>query len=225
MLIALSADDDDIHRHELFVHLWKNRTNYSGLINDPLVAFAQERLSFEDSKASKYHWDFKVSPQEVFEYITQVVCWMRLCMLEDVGDGFSGVDYWTKKILIWDVLPENWGGEATLGFPGSGQRMYDLFSMKYGADPESEEYKAAYDLTWRLLTKSCMQKITHGKHLTNSIHLGVLWDENEGKDCEPGTFAELLRYGTVQFEQTREEMEYAKAPRPPKTMKKGLLEP
>ena len=145
-------------------------------------------------------------------------------MLEN-DDGFSGVDYWMNNILIWDVLPENWGGEATLGFPGSGEKMFRLFSVKRDADPNSEEYKEAYKLVWRLLTKSSLQKITHGKNLTNDIHLGVFWDENKGKDVGPGTFAELLRYGTVHFEQTRTEITYIEAPRPQKTLKKGLLEP
>ena len=222
--VASRKGDPFIKRwHDLFVHLWKDRTNREGLIQNPLVAFAQE-LSFDDSRASNYHWDFKVDAQTVFEYITQVVCWMRVCMLEESGDGFSGVDYWENNVLIWDVLPENWGGEATLGFAGSGEKMFQLFSLKRDADPNSEEYKEAYNLVWRLLTKSSLQKITHGKSLTNSIHLGVFWDENKGKDAEPGTFGELLRYGTVHFEQTRPEITYVKAPRPPKTMKKALLE-
>lgn len=146
-------------------------------------------------------------------------------MLEDAGDGFSGVDYWTNNVLIWDVLPESWGGEETVGFKGSGQKMYDLLSVRRDADPNSEEYKEAYRLVWRLLTKSTMQKITHGKGLTDSVHLGVLWDENEGKDCEPGTFAELLRFGAVHFEQTRPEITYVKAPRPDPTFQKGVFEP
>ena len=72
-----------------------------------------------------------------------------------------------------------------------------------------------------------MQKITHGKHLTKSPALGILWDrqENEGKDVAPGTFAELLRYGSVHFEQEREEIEYVKARKPEHRIKKGLLEP
>ena len=80
-------------------------------------------------------------------------------------------------------------------------------------------------LSRRLLTRSAMQKVVHGKNLTSSINLGVLWDENPGRDCEPGTFAELLRYGTVHFEQTRKTIEYVQAPAPPTTLKKGLLEP
>jgi hypothetical protein len=181
-------------------------------------------MSFDDSRASNYHWDFKVPFQTVAEYITQVVCWMRVCMLEN-DDGFSGVDYWTNNVLIWDVLPENWGGEATLGFPGSGEKMFKIFSTKRDIDPNSSEYKEASNLVWRLLAKSSLQKITHGKGLTNSIHLGVFWDENKGADAKPGTFGELLRYGTVHFQQTRPQISYMEAPRPKETLKKGLLEP
>ncbi|KAK3724774.1 hypothetical protein LTR37_000822 [Vermiconidia calcicola] len=214
------------HWHDLFTYLWKDRTNYEGLIQSPLLAFAQE-LTLDDSRASKFHWEFSVSDQTVFEYVTQVVCWMRICMLEDPGDGrsdaFNGAEYWQKHVLIWDVLPENWGAEETLGFVG--QKVYERLSEKRDADPETEEYKEAYNLTWRLLTKSSMQKITHGKNLTASVHLGTLWDENPGKDCEPGTFAGLLRHGTVHFEQTRPEVAYVEAPKPPETLKKGVFEP
>jgi hypothetical protein len=57
--------------------------------------------------------------------------------------------------------------------------------------------------------------------------LGVIWGkkENEGKDIEPGTFADLLRHGSVHFEQTREEIDYVAGPKPEMVIRKGLLEP
>jgi hypothetical protein len=54
--------------------------------------------------------------------------------------------------------------------------------------------------------------------------VGSLWDENEGTDCLPGTFGELLRYGGVRFRQTREEVVTTEPKRPKVTMRKGLLE-
>ena len=146
-------------------------------------------------------------------------------MLEDPDDGFSGVEYWQNKVLLWDVIPENWAGELTVGFANSGQKMFDALALSRDTDPTSSQYKGAYDLVWRLLTGSSMQKITHGKKLTSSLHLGVLWDERPGKDSEPGTFGELLRHGTVHFKQTRDDIVYVKAPAAPTTVKKGLLEP
>lgn len=223
--VAAGKGDPFIKRwHELFLYLWQGKTNSAGLAANPLVAFSRT-LTFDESRASEFHWDFKVDAQTVMEYITQVVCWMRICMLDkDEGDGFVGQDYWQKRVLIWDVLSESWGGEETVGFKDGGQKMFDLFCVRLDADPESVEYKEAYRLTWRLMCRSTMQKITHGKHLTNDLHLGVLWDEHEGKDCEEGTFGALLRYGCENFRQRREGIEYRDAPAPPSTLDKGFLE-
>lgn len=144
-------------------------------------------------------------------------------MLEDAGDGFSCTEYWQKNVLVFDVLQECWGAEATIGF--NGEKLYRLLSTRIDADPKSEDHQEAKKLVWRLLTKSSLQKITHGKGLTNDKHLGILWDENDGKDIEPGTFAELLRYGPTHFEQTRKDIVRMEAKKPAETMKKGVFEP
>lgn len=98
--------------------------------------------------------------------------------------------------------------EGVVGYKG--QDLFNVFTTRLDADPGSEEYKLAEKTTWRLLSESSLQKITHGKNITYSIHCGALMDlpENEGKDQEPGTFGELLRYGSVHLEQTRESMTY-----------------
>lgn len=211
-------------RHDLFVHLWKDRTNPGGIVGNPLVALGKE-WRYERSRARNFRWDFKVEPSTVAEYIGQVVAWLRVCMLEDPTDGFNGAEYYGNKILLFDSLSENWGAEEEIGF--SGQDLFDLMATRRDADMESKEYRTAYKTIWRLLTHSSMQKITHAKNLTKGFALGILWDmkENEGKDVEPGTFAELLRYGSVHFEQEREAIKYVKAEMPTHRIKKGLLEP
>ncbi|KAJ7887512.1 hypothetical protein B0H14DRAFT_1235306 [Mycena olivaceomarginata] len=226
--VAARKGDPFIKRwHDLFIHLWKNRTNYQGLLDNPLLAFGAEHLSFDQSRASNFTWDFKVDAKTVMEYITQVLCWTRLTMLEDAGDGFSCADYWQNHVLCIDVLQESWGAEAVVGFASGGKGIMDPLSVKLSSDKGSEQYKQAEKLVWRLLTRSSMQKITHGKGLTNTVALGILWDmkENEGKDREPGTFAELMRYGSVHFRQKRERIVTMAAQKPSMTMKKGVLEP
>lgn len=211
-------------RHDLFVHLWKDRTNPGGIIENPLVSFGKE-VKFEDSQARNFHWEFKVEPRTVMEYIGQVLAWLRLCMLEDPTDGFNGAEYYANKVLLFDSLSEDWGAEEAIGF--SGQDLFDVLATRRDVDMESEGYQKAYRTVWRLLTQSSMQKITHGKELTKGLALGVLWDmkENEGKDIAPGTFAELLRYGSVHFEQARDAIKYVEAQKPTYKIKKGLLEP
>ena len=77
---------------------------------------AEQPLDLE--RASRFQWGISKDAAHVDEYVTQVMCWNRICLLEDVGDGFSGVDYWTNKVLLWDGLEETWGAETTLGFKG-----------------------------------------------------------------------------------------------------------
>ena len=220
---SLRTTSDNFPRHDLFVYLWKDRQNHEGLINHPLLAFALT-LTFEASRQANFKWDFKVQPQTVMEYISQVLSWQRLCMLENASDGFNATEYWLHNVLIFDVLEENWAAEATIGF--GGPVLLEALSTKLDAPKDSEQYKTAYRLVWRLLTDSTMQKITHGKNLTLTPAAGVLWEMpgNGDKDHEPGTFAELFRYGTVHFQQTRPSINYLKAEKPPVLLKKGLLE-
>jgi hypothetical protein len=213
-----------LNRHKLFCHLWEGRTNSSGLMKNPLMKIVTEQpLDLE--RAQKFRWGISKDPAVVDEYVTQVMCWNRLCLLEDAGDAFSAVDYWANKVLLWDGLEETWGAETTLGFKGCGQRMFDLFALPVNASTTREKYGDAERLIWRLLSRSSMQKVFRGKTLTSDTELGELWDEDQdGNDCKAGTFAELFRYGCENFRQTRDTIAYVKAPRPNKTYKKGLLE-
>jgi hypothetical protein len=118
------------------------------------------------------------------------------------------VEYWAKTVLLFDVAQEGFGAEQIVGYKG--EDLFKVFTTRRDAAPDSEEFKKAEEATWTLLTKSSWQKITHGKGLTHSLHCGALLDlaENEGVDQDPGTFGELLRYGSVHLEQTRENIAY-----------------
>lgn len=199
-------------------------------MDNPLVAFGLQ-YRFLDSEAAKLDWDFKVPVKTAVEYVTQVVAWSRVCMLEDAGDGFSGADYWRDNVLAFDSRKEDWPAETVLGFAGSGQRLFDILSLPLGdggdGDGDPELRRQAEEVVWRILATGSMQKISHGKGLTHSAQLGTLWDEpgNEGRDRAPGTFAELLRYGSVHFRQKRAGVEALTVEKPMMTFKKGVLEP
>ena len=143
-------------------------------------------------------------------------------MLEGNGttDTFSGSNYWMKHVLKTDVAQENWGAEAVLGFDNFGPRMFHLLQLKVDGNREIKRWKEAYEVVWRVLRKSSVQKVTRGKNLTHSIHLGSLWDESQGTGCLPGTFGELLRYGCVHFRQQRKEVVTIEPKRPKVTMEK-----
>ncbi|KAF5529900.1 capsule polysaccharide biosynthesis [Fusarium mexicanum] len=206
--------------HQLFLHLWNGRTNQQGISDSPLLGFIKD-IRYDD--ATDFHWDWKVPVTQFLEYIAQVLCWQRLCLVRDTGDGFKSSEYWQLNILCIDALNEVWGGEKVLGFDGIGPRMYNLLTVRLDADTDSKDYKDAYKLVWRLLAKSSFQKVTRAKNLTHTPHLGTLWDQNEGQDCVPGSFGELLRYGAVHFRQKRESIEQKDACEPRTLIEKGLL--
>jgi hypothetical protein len=224
--VAARKGDPFIKRwHDLFVHLWANKTNYNGLGANPLLAFAAN-MDFSESEKKGFKWEFVVGPDVVFQYITQCLAWARVSSLEEPGkDGFNGAEYQRDHVLYYYVLPECWPAETNVGF--SGKQMFEAMSTRLDADPASSEYQKAYKFVWQALSSASMQKITHGKNLTKTPALGSIWDlpENEGKDVEPGTFVELLRHGAVNFRQTRDTLVYEQVDKPTMTIKKGLFEP
>lgn len=186
-----------------------------------------QEFSFADAEARGFKWDFQVDELTVLGYTGQVIAWIRCCLLAEPGEGgFDGVDYYANNVLLFDSIRENWAAEQIVGYEGQG--LLDVLKTRLDADPESEAFKTAYKTVWRLLTESSMQKVAHGKRLLKKPALGALLDleENRDADVEPGTFAELLRYGSVHFEQTRTEIAYVDAVRPEERMiiRKGLLE-
>ena len=152
-------------------------------------------------------------------------------MLEDTGDGFSGVDYWMKHIYLFDAVRETVGGETMVGFDQ--ERMFRYLTMERdslsaSAKPMAEhDYESAKDFTWYLLTSASMLKISRGPGLSHQKGLGAVLDEpeNRNKHCEPGTFFELLRFGSLHFKQTRDGIVTVKPSQPSITLKKGLTEP
>lgn len=224
--VAARKGDPFIKRwHELFLHVWGDRTNHEGLLSSPLLSPVLI-LSYQPWLDIGIGFDFKAPPITAAEYITQCYCWRRLTYLEDAGDGFSCADYWMNNVLLLDCMKEGWSAEAVVGFNAGGQAIFDLLNLSRDGDKSTDEYKKAEKLVWSVLSNSCMMKITKGGDLMRTPLLGSLWDkpENRDRDREPGTFAELLRYGSVHFHQKREGLVTKTAERPDAIWKKGVLE-
>ncbi|KAL2201765.1 hypothetical protein CC79DRAFT_1377210 [Sarocladium strictum] len=227
--VAARKGDPFIQRwHELFLHLWKGRNNHDGVTADPF-----------DIPEEQAVLDYKVGLRELMDYVSQVAAWHRLSSLEDAGDGFSGVDYWTNNMLLLDFAEEaskpvfnlssKKKAESNLSHA---ERTMALLSMQRTREPGTEDGHSDEDFTeveqavWEALSTACFCKITHAKNLTHSKQLGSLMDEpgNAGKDRAPGSFWELLRHGSVHFRQKRETILLHEAPRPVHTLKTKLLE-
>lgn len=151
-------------------------------------------------------------------------------MLEEVGNEFSSVDCWMKHVYLFDAVSETVGG--MVGFDQG--RMFRYLTMgrdnasSASVEQEGEnDYGPAKDLTWYILTSASMLKISRGPGLTRHKGFGALLDEpeNKAKHCEPGTFFELLRFGSLHFKQRRDELVAVKPLKWKVTLKKRLTEP
>lgn len=214
--------------HNLMLHIWQGRTEGKGaIITNPLLQFLLEKDPADGAKLREpLGWDFN-DPVTILEYVGQILAFQRLCHLDkEDEDGFNCCKYWCNNVLVWDTLPEHWAAEQMAARIGPHPWIMERLAMRRDENVGSEDWKASYDLTWRLLTKSSLMKVTSGHGLTITPHLGVLWNmpENDGKDFAEGTFAELLRYGSVYFEQTRKSIEYLHDLRPADPIKKTLIE-
>ncbi|KAK1909034.1 hypothetical protein P3342_011112 [Pyrenophora teres f. teres] len=84
--------------HKIFLELWKGRTDFTGVIQSPLVGF-MKLIDLEDVDQAGYISEWKLDDQTVFGYIGQVISWMRLTWLQEPNDGFDGVNYWANRVL------------------------------------------------------------------------------------------------------------------------------
>ncbi|KAF2116018.1 hypothetical protein BDV96DRAFT_598802 [Lophiotrema nucula] len=228
--VACRAGDPFIKRwHDILLQIWEGRTEGKGaIISNPLIRFIIEKDASGDADVRKpLGWDMK-DFVTILEYVGQILAFQRICHLNKADeDGFNCYEYWCKNVLVWNCLSEHWAAEEMAARTGPHPWIMERLAMRRDENAGSEDYKAGYEMTWRMLTRSSLMKVTSAQGMTITPHLGALWSrpENAGKDCAEGTFAELLRYGSVHFEQTRESIEYFDDLRLKGPIDKTLLEP
>ncbi|KAL4874745.1 capsular polysaccharide synthesis protein-domain-containing protein [Aspergillus karnatakaensis] len=211
--------------HELFSYLWKDRTTCRGLLAHPLLQPVLEagQKFHGDEGTDRFGWEHVCAPEDILDYGGHILAWQRLCMLHDTEDGFNGAEYFEQKVLLLDVVQESWKAEEIVGWKG--QQLFDVLRTRLDADRESGEWKLAYRAVMTILAESSMQKVYRGKEMLKYPALGTLWDEdgNEERDHESGTFARLMRDGSVHFEQRRD-LVFIENNKPHVVLRKGLYE-
>jgi hypothetical protein len=218
-------------RQDIFVNIWQGHTNSNGLAKHPLLqAIIPHWLKQLDAYFNG-GMGLTVDLDKVTEYAAQMLCWQRAFMLEDAGDGFSGADYWPKNILwikcVEELMRAFYVPNSEVPDFAKGRELFEQFSLKRDGPKDSAQYQAAEETVWSVLTQSSMLKIGTIKGMVDWISLSSLWarPENLGKDCEPGTFAELLRIVPLHYRQRRKGIETFEGKKYPVTIKKGHLEP
>lgn len=170
------------------------------------MRFAKD-ISLDETTDAGFNFSFGAKTHSILEYVTQIMCWERLTQTEEDNEGFKCAKYWEDHVLALDAKSEAWPAEMIVGFD-DGTKVFELLALRLNSDPSSGMYQQAVDMVWQMLGQASMEKVYHGHGITSKPSLGTLWEmpDNFEKDNEPGTFAELLRYGTLHFKQTRREV-------------------
>lgn len=183
--------------HDVFLEIWKGRTDCIGLQDHPLLRQVKKVQVPQDMQTK-----FNIDNSLMNDYVAHVLAFKRIRMLQDPSDGFDGPAYWETHAYVLPVQ-ETFMAQILCDF--NGQVMFDLFALpREGVEPEARD-PAAENMVNLLLSRTSTMKLSHGLKNNKLVHLSKLWDlpENADADIALGTFAAYLRWGSVHLEQTR----------------------
>lgn len=199
--IAARRHNDFIRRwHETFLAVWAGgKTNATGSHKHPLL----RHLPMIDPPPDAVKGPGLSVSVEVFtDYLAHFMCFERLRRIVDKEDGFDGPKYFAEKMFFMPAMEEMWRFQGRTKW--SGTLQFELLSAKRtgeGAERGSKRWLAAEDLVSDTLANTSTVKLSHGPNtaVDTDVKLAVRWDskEFEHTDCEEGTFAAYLRYGSV----------------------------
>ncbi|CAM1507708.1 Fc.00g045560.m01.CDS01 [Cosmosporella sp. VM-42] len=196
--IAAKKGNGFIRRwHDVYLEIWKRRTNCIGLQDHPLLRHVKKVEVPKDMQAK-----FGIDNSLMNDYVAHALAFKRIRMLQDPADGFNGLEYWEQHAFVLPVQ-ETFLAQILCEFDG--QRQYNLLSLpREGIAPGARD-SSAEKLVQELLSHASTMKLSHGLKNNKIVHLSKLWDlpENSEADIAPGTYAAYLRWGSVHLEQTR----------------------
>lgn len=196
--IAARKGDEFIKRwHDVYLELWKGRTNCIGL-QDHLLLRQVKKVEVPKAMQIKFGIDNSL----MNDYVAHALAFKRVRMLQDPLTGFNGARFWEEHAFVLPVQ-ETFLAQILCEFDG--QRQYDLLSLpREGIEPAHRD-PAAENLVEQLLSNASTMKLSHGLKNNKLVHLSKLWDlpENADADIAPGSFAAYLRWGSIHVEQTR----------------------
>ncbi|KAH7310714.1 hypothetical protein B0I35DRAFT_439576 [Stachybotrys elegans] len=183
--------------HEVFLEVWRGRTDCTGVRNHPLLRQVQ-KVDFPKEMQEKFDIDNSL----MNDYVGHTLAFNRVRMLQDESIGFNGPEYWEKHAYVLSIA-ETFLAQIICKLDG--QRQYDLLAMPRDSVKEEDRDPDAEYLVHQLLSNASTMKLSHGIENKKLVNLSKIWDMQEHADADitPGTYAAFLRWGSVHLDQTR----------------------
>ncbi|KAL4950531.1 hypothetical protein BDW69DRAFT_187283 [Aspergillus filifer] len=218
--LASRKGDPFINRWlRVFLEIWRDRDSHEGARNHPLI----RHLGMMISPAFPATTDWAA----LTDYAVAIQACTRVLRNQEPGEnGFDGPLYFRKQVFLIPVFPEMAGPELT------GAKFVKALKLPYG---EPGEYCAKDGIS-----QARAYELVHGALATMSVYkfygafadFGISdlaakhWDKPEyaDDDCQPGTWGEVFRNGTVYYQQTRT-VEPTVVPELGDVTRSGMLDP
>ncbi|PYH44624.1 glycosyltransferase [Aspergillus saccharolyticus JOP 1030-1] len=188
--------------HKLLLKLWEGQTCTDGMHASPLLKgvplmggsfkIEEDGHIINEEEASKLLTD----------YIIQGQVMSMVMGLVDEEDGWNGPEYIRDHLYGIEFME---GSQLINEFTQwDGRQAFELMSLSVpkAGEAETDEQKRAREVVEGCLAKSFGFKLAHGLILrVYKETLGSLWRKYDGSDNVVGTYAHMLRHGTVYWNQ------------------------
>ncbi|GJN86993.1 hypothetical protein PLIIFM63780_010575 [Purpureocillium lilacinum] len=187
--------------HAIFKTVWGEKTNaYSPSFHKhPLLRpIPLPRLTAEQLHAP----EATVSMAFLGDYLTQILCFERLCRVID-PNGFNGPEYYATRVFLLPSMSEMYYLQGVNSWQGD--KEFALLSARATDDSEDVSLqKEARRVVDHMLAKTATMKLSHAPP-GELPFLADIWSRPEHRDADiaEGTFAAYLRHGSVHFDQDR----------------------
>jgi hypothetical protein len=180
--------------HDGFKALWDGRTSVDGFHALPLMRDIGLATGMED-------WFSADVVVRMSDYVSQMLIGDRTRNLLDLETGWNGREFFNNRVFAVEGIRN--GILGALETNQDGRRQVELLTTRLD-EPDRQKRDAAEAFVVKVLSESHMYKVYHNS--TGGLPaLGDLIKLPEFRDADhrPGTFGEMLRYGSVHWEQTR----------------------
>ncbi|KAI0132405.1 hypothetical protein BJ170DRAFT_613848 [Xylariales sp. AK1849] len=201
----------------VFCEMWKNRDDSLDIHRDPLVHHLDPLRINAPSIPANANWS------AFSDYVAQVMAFERVRLNREPGPyGFDGPSYFRNHFFLVDAGTEMFHGQQ---FDGAEEVVQILLlncrlpstdqaptyegngkTARLGHDVDEKQQSAAYEFVHNVLTQSSLCKFSEGTARLGLKFLVASYlnkPENANADCQPGTWGEILRFGSVHSKQTR----------------------
>lgn len=177
---------------QVFLQMWIGRRHAEGLHNHPLV----QHLDLFQIKVFNIPADKNWAGYN--DYTAILLAFQRVARNREPDSGFDGPAYVQEHFHLLSV-----SDEMETGFFVPAERLPMLLTLSVKSKADGEDSANAERYVYKTLGHSSAANYHQGiKYLGYANPVATQWN-NVGDDCQPGSWGERLRYGSVYYRQTR----------------------